>query len=181
MMRPAENWEVLIACLRGEPPADADWEAIVEVANRTLLTPGLFDALSRASRLDVLPDEERTYLDFIHGCNLERNTRLRTQLVEAVGRLNSVGVEPTLLKGAVRLFCDPDGRLGSRMTRDLDLNVDEHEAEAPFGYPEIHWLTSPLRAASVRAGDPHAVNVWAGTGFRNARTGSVADIISSLT
>jgi hypothetical protein len=130
MMRPAENWEVLIACLRGEPPADADWEAIVEVANRTLLTPGLFDALSRASRLDVLPDEERTYLDFIHGCNLERNTRLRTQLVEAVGRLNSVGVEPTLLKGAVRLFCDPDGRLGSRMTRDLDLNVDEHEAEA---------------------------------------------------
>jgi nitronate monooxygenase len=59
--------------------------------------------------------------------------------------------------------------------------IDEHEAEAPFGYPEIHWLTSPLRAASVRAGDPHAVNVWAGTGFRNARTGSVADIISSLT
>jgi nitronate monooxygenase len=59
--------------------------------------------------------------------------------------------------------------------------IDEHEAEAPFGYPEIHWLTSPLRAASVQAGDPHAVNVWAGTGFRNARTGSVAEIISSLT
>jgi nitronate monooxygenase len=59
--------------------------------------------------------------------------------------------------------------------------IDQHEAEAPFGYPEIHWLTSPLRAAAVRAGDPHAVNVWAGTGFRAARTGSVADIISSLT
>jgi nitronate monooxygenase len=59
--------------------------------------------------------------------------------------------------------------------------IDEHEAEAPFGYPEIHWLTSPLRAASVRAGDPHAVNVWAGTGFRRARTGSVAEILSGLT
>jgi nitronate monooxygenase len=59
--------------------------------------------------------------------------------------------------------------------------IDEHEAEAPFGYPEIHWLTSPLRAASVRAGDPHAVNVWAGTGFRNARTGSVAEIMRTLT
>ena len=47
--------------------------------------------------------------------------------------------------------------------------IDEHEAEAPFGYPEVHYLTSPLRAASVRAGDPHAVNVWAGTGFREAR------------
>ncbi len=44
--------------------------------------------------------------------------------------------------------------------------IDEHEAEAPFGYPEIHWMTSPLRQASVRAGDPQAVNVWAGTGFR---------------
>ncbi len=58
--------------------------------------------------------------------------------------------------------------------------IDEHEAEAPFGYPEIHWLTSPLRAASVRAGDPHAVNVWAGTGYRSARAGSVAEIIISL-
>lgn len=58
--------------------------------------------------------------------------------------------------------------------------VDEHDAEAPFGYPEIHYLTGPVRAASVRAGDPHAANVWAGTGYRKARTGSVADIIASL-
>jgi nitronate monooxygenase len=59
--------------------------------------------------------------------------------------------------------------------------IDEHDAEAPLGYPEIHYLTSPLRAASVRAGDPHGVNVWAGNGFRQARTGSVADIIADLT
>jgi nitronate monooxygenase len=59
--------------------------------------------------------------------------------------------------------------------------IDEHEAEAPFGYPEIHYLTSPLRAASVRAGDPHAVNVWAGTGFREAKAAPVAEIIRSLT
>ena len=58
--------------------------------------------------------------------------------------------------------------------------VNDHEAEAPFGYPEIHYLTGPLRAASVRAGDPQATNVWAGTGFRSIRTGSVADIIGSL-
>jgi nitronate monooxygenase len=59
--------------------------------------------------------------------------------------------------------------------------IDEHEAEAPFGYPEIHYLTSPLRAASVRVGDPHAVNVWAGTGFRNATAAPVAEIMRSLT
>lgn len=58
--------------------------------------------------------------------------------------------------------------------------VDEHEADAPFGYPEVHYLTSPVRAASVRAGDPQAVNVWAGTGYRQARTGAVAAIFETL-
>ena len=58
--------------------------------------------------------------------------------------------------------------------------IDAHEAEAPFGYPEVHYMTGPLRAASVRAGDPHGVNVWAGTGFHNATAGSVADIMRNL-
>jgi nitronate monooxygenase len=59
--------------------------------------------------------------------------------------------------------------------------VDEHEAQAPFGYPQVHWLTSPLRAASVRAGDPQAVNVWAGTEFRQTKSASVAQIMGCLT
>jgi nitronate monooxygenase len=58
--------------------------------------------------------------------------------------------------------------------------IDDHEAQAPFGYPEIHYLTGPLRAGSVRAGDPHGTNVWAGTGFKSIQTGSVADIIGGL-
>jgi nitronate monooxygenase len=59
--------------------------------------------------------------------------------------------------------------------------IDEHDAEAPFGYPEVHYLTSPVRAASVRAGDPHAVNVWAGTGYRQAEAAPVAAIVEKLT
>jgi nitronate monooxygenase len=58
--------------------------------------------------------------------------------------------------------------------------IDEHDTQAPLGYPEIHYLTSPVRAASVRAGDPHAVNIWAGTGFKKAIAGSVAEIMASL-
>jgi nitronate monooxygenase len=58
--------------------------------------------------------------------------------------------------------------------------IDEHEAEAPFGYPEIHYLTGPLRAAAVRAGDPHGTNLWAGTGFRAAKAAPTAEIISGL-
>ena len=46
-----------------------------------------------------------------------------------------------------------------------------------MGYPEIHYLTSPLRAASVRAGDPQAINVWAGSGFQMAKSAPVAEIV----
>ncbi|ULE31572.1 nitronate monooxygenase [Mycobacterium sp. IDR2000157661] len=59
--------------------------------------------------------------------------------------------------------------------------IDDHEAEAPLGYPEVHYLTSPLRAAAIRAGDPHGFNVWAGTGFAKAVAGPVADIMRTLT
>lgn len=59
--------------------------------------------------------------------------------------------------------------------------VDEHDAQAPLGYPEVHYLTSPVRAASVRAGDPQATNIWAGTGFRRITAGPAATIIAALT
>jgi nitronate monooxygenase len=58
--------------------------------------------------------------------------------------------------------------------------VTEHESHAPLGYPQVHYMTSPLRAAAVRAGDPDGTNVWAGTGFRKIRSGSVAEIIGRL-
>ncbi|GAS98347.1 2-nitropropane dioxygenase NPD, partial [Mycolicibacterium canariasense] len=46
---------------------------------------------------------------------------------------------------------------------------------------EPHYLTSPVRAASVRAGDPQATNIWAGTGFRQVTSGPAAEIIAALT
>jgi nitronate monooxygenase len=58
--------------------------------------------------------------------------------------------------------------------------IDDHESQAPFGYPEVHYLTGPVRAAAVRAGDPHGTNVWAGTGFRSIASAPVADIMATL-
>jgi nitronate monooxygenase len=56
-----------------------------------------------------------------------------------------------------------------------------HDAEAPYGYPEIHHLTTPLRAAAAAAGDPNWLNLWAGTGFRHAVDGPAAAILAALT
>ncbi len=58
--------------------------------------------------------------------------------------------------------------------------IDRHESEAPFGYPAIHHLTSPLRKAAAAAGDADRVHLWAGTGYRAARPGPAADILSAL-
>ncbi|GAT14397.1 nitronate monooxygenase [Mycolicibacterium thermoresistibile] len=58
--------------------------------------------------------------------------------------------------------------------------IDEHEDAAPFGYPQVHHLTSPVRAAAARAGDPHGTNVWAGTGYRSITAGPAADILTGL-
>jgi hypothetical protein len=119
----------LTTCLRGQLPIAADWLAIFNLSNRTLLTPAIYGALARAGHVDKLPEDAHGYLKLIYERNLERNMRLRAQLIEAIGALNRADIEPTLLKGAVRLFSDPDDRIGTRLTRDLDLSVQEHEAE----------------------------------------------------
>lgn len=46
--------------------------------------------------------------------------------------------------------------------------TDRYSEVAPFGYPAIHHLTSPLRKAAVQAGDAGTVNLWAGVGYRHA-------------
>lgn len=48
-------------------------------------------------------------------------------------------------------------------------------------YPIVNQLTKPLRAAGAAARDPHLVSLWAGTGWRKARTGPAADVVAALT
>ncbi|MGV9252568.1 nitronate monooxygenase [Streptomyces sp. NPDC003697] len=45
----------------------------------------------------------------------------------------------------------------------------EHGPYAPAAYPEVHHLTSPLRAAAAKAGDAQGMALWAGQGHRMAR------------
>jgi nitronate monooxygenase len=38
----------------------------------------------------------------------------------------------------------------------------DHEADAPQGYPEVHHLTAPVRAAARERGDAEGFHLWAG-------------------
>ncbi|MFJ8042201.1 nitronate monooxygenase [Kitasatospora sp. NPDC096147] len=54
--------------------------------------------------------------------------------------------------------------------------VDRYGPQAPVGYPEVHHLTAPLRAAATARGDAEAMHLWAGTAHRLARPGRAADL-----
>jgi nitronate monooxygenase len=58
--------------------------------------------------------------------------------------------------------------------------IERHQSSAPLGYPAIHHLTAGMRRAAAGAGDPDWVHLWAGTGFRAARSEPAAQILNSL-
>lgn len=42
--------------------------------------------------------------------------------------------------------------------------MERNDGEAPRGYPQVHALTAPMRAAARARGEPDLVNLWAGQG-----------------
>jgi len=58
--------------------------------------------------------------------------------------------------------------------------IDDYSAAAPAGYPAIHHLTAPIRAAAAARGDQSALHLWAGTGFASARPGPLATLVEDL-
>lgn len=52
--------------------------------------------------------------------------------------------------------------------------------DAPEAYPAVHHITAPLRAAAAAVGDAERLNLWAGTGWQQARAASVAEVLPGL-
>jgi nitronate monooxygenase len=67
-----------------------------------------------------------------------------------------------------------------RWARGLANRFMAEHTEAPPGYPHLHHLTAPLRAAAVSAGDPEVAHMWAGSGCAKAQPIPAADITRSL-
>jgi nitronate monooxygenase len=56
----------------------------------------------------------------------------------------------------------------------------EHTAQAPIAYPDVHHLTTPIRAAARQAGDAEAINLWAGQAHALAREAPAAELVTRL-
>ena len=68
-----------------------------------------------------------------------------------------------------------------RMARGIrNRLLDELSDIAPSAYPEIHYLTAPLRQAGRDAGDPSVVNLWAGQAYQLAEDAPAASVVAKL-
>lgn len=67
-----------------------------------------------------------------------------------------------------------------RWARGLANRFAVEHTDAPRGYPQLHYLTRPLRAAATKAGDPDVPNLWAGTGWRAVTTDDAATVVHRI-
>lgn len=67
-----------------------------------------------------------------------------------------------------------------RPARSLRNGFIDRHPEGITANPAVHHLTRALRQAAGRNGDADRLHLWAGTGWRNAPTGPVADVIYHL-
>lgn len=51
---------------------------------------------------------------------------------------------------------------------------------APELYPQLHYLTTPIRGAANKAGDPEYLNLWAGIAFAQCENQTAADVVAEL-
>ena len=128
-------------------------------------------------------------------------------LIASGGLFDGAGVAATLVAGAAAaqlgtafMLCpeaatSPAHRLAIESDAETDITraftgrrargivnrfMRTHEPAAPSAYPEIHHLTSPLRAAAKAANDPDAFHLWAGQSHARSRAMPASNLMDAL-
>jgi len=70
------------------------------------------------------------------------------------------------------------GRLARGIRNDF---IAEHEEHAPVAYPELHYLTSPMRKQAREHADASRINLWAGEAHELAVERPAAQTVRELT
>jgi nitronate monooxygenase len=69
------------------------------------------------------------------------------------------------------------GRLARGISNDF---MTAHEEHATVGYPEVHYVTAPLRAGAREQGNAELINLWAGEAHELASERPAAEIVEAL-
>jgi hypothetical protein len=130
------RWEAFMAvcsCLRaGLPggaharPPEVTWELMIEVASFHYATPTLAACLDRD--IDV-PGDVRDYFASALALNETRNEKLLATLARVAGLLNTIDIEPVLLKGAALLVEGLYPQPSMRIMGDIDILIPKDRSE----------------------------------------------------
>jgi nitronate monooxygenase len=128
-------------------------------------------------------------------------------LIASGGLFDGAGIAATLVAGAAAaqlgtafMLCpeaatSPAHRLAIESEAETDVTraftgrrargvvnrfMRDHDKAAPSAYPEVHHLTSPLRAAAKAAGDSDAFHLWAGQAHARSRAIPAAKLVDAL-
>jgi len=66
---------------------------------------------------------------------------------------------------------------GKRARGIVNRFMQEHDPDAPIGYPQIHYVTAPLRTAARERGDAGGINLWAGQGYSLAVEAEAGELV----
>ncbi len=100
-----------------------DWKQVIRIADKHFVLPLLYWNLKKRDLLRLLPADMIDILSTIYVLSRHRNRRLKDKVVEIARQLNSVSVEPVLLKGMAALFHETYEDAGLRTMVDIDLLV----------------------------------------------------------
>ena len=133
---------------------NTSWERVLSYAGAEYVLPAFAAALRDLGLIGALDPELSAFLKAVHAANVERNAEIRNELEAAVGVLNRVGIEPVLLKGAIRLVDDLYPDHGWRMLRDIDLLIPPSSlAEVIRAFGEIGYTQLSLSGNEIQRWD----------------------------
>jgi nitronate monooxygenase len=69
------------------------------------------------------------------------------------------------------------GRLARGIRNEF---LEEFSRDAPLAYPELHYVTAPMRRAARRNGDAELINLWAGEAHTLAEAAPAGEIVRRL-
>jgi Uncharacterised nucleotidyltransferase len=132
------------------------WQDVLTRARGEFVLPAFAAAMKDLDLYGALEPKVRAFLAVAHAASIQRNSKLREQLMAVVGLLNQVGIEPVLLKGGIRLvdglYPDP----GWRTMHDLDILVPEAgfasavEALQTAGYVAVRAVDHSRKDVKLR-------------------------------
>jgi nitronate monooxygenase len=67
-----------------------------------------------------------------------------------------------------------------RVARGIRNRLMAEHPDAPSAYPDVHYVTAPLRSAGRAAADPDVVNLWAGQAYPLSGELPAADLVRRL-